>query len=143
MNTEYLKNVIIPQRELEIKEGRNASTRNPIYIVMQASERIIEGHSHDYDLPSSLGGKKPECGYIDLGLVEAEDVEFCVSDVGMLKPIEITRYWIDFYTAFFLTRKAAEEYLQYQSHNLNNAFIYTFSSGYRNNEMDNLLGNEN
>ena len=55
-------------------------------------------------------------------------------------PMEVTEFFTDVLIAFFLTRKGADDYLEYQKHNLTNeAYIYTFYSGYANREMDNIL----
>jgi len=105
MNLNYLIDTIIPQREKEIEEGKNAGTRQPIYVVLDLQEHAISGHT-DYSLITNHKGKRLEHGYI------------------------------------FLTRKAAEEYMEYQRHNLRDAYIYTFYSGYRNLEMDSLLNDK-
>ena len=141
MNIEYLKSVIIPQREKEIKEGKNLGTRNPIYVVLEAKEHFINDHDNEFSLPYSESGKYPEFGYVDMA-VEPEDREFKLEQTNMTSPKPVTRFWTDQVTAFFLTRKAADEYLQYQAHNLNNAFVFVYYIGYGNVELETLFGNE-
>jgi hypothetical protein len=140
MNLNYLIDTIIPQREKEIEEGKNAGTRQPIYVVLDLQEHAISGHT-DYSLITNHKGKRLEHGYIDLEL-DSESREFNIGFKRMLNPEKVTRFWTDKIIAFFLTRKAAEEYMEYQRHNLRDAYIYTFYSGYRNLEMDSLLNDK-
>lgn len=138
MNIQYLQEVIIPQREKEIKEGRNAHTKQPIYVVMSVQENIVLNHVDIDDC--NYCGKQSKMGYYDLFL-DSENREFSESDEGMKNAIPCTQYFTDKIVAFFLTRKAAEEYLEYQKHNLYESFIYVFYSGYKNREMDMLFKN--
>jgi hypothetical protein len=140
MNINYLTSEIIPQREQEIKEGKNLGTRQPIYVVLDLQENIIEEHSN-YSLPTNYKGVGWEYGYADYDL-DSECREFRTSHKGMENPIGITRFFTDRIIAFFLTSKAAHEYLKYQSHNLTNPYVYVFYSGYGNKEMDMLLENK-
>lgn len=139
MNYNYLKKVLIPQRELEIKNGDNLGTRQPIYVVMDLQEHITS-RDEDFTLHCNLKDIPSENGYYD----QAEDEpEFTTSSDGMKDPVEVTRFFTDRFIAFFLTSKGAHEYLKYQAHNLSKrAYVYVFSSGYRNNEMDSLLDNK-
>lgn len=137
MNLDYLKNVIIPQREKEIAEGKNSGTQQPIYVVLDLDWFPVSTHS-DYSVTPNNMGKPCEYGYVDL-YEDAECREFKISEEGMKKPDEITKIYFDRIIAFFLTSKAAHEYIEYQSHNLKNPYVYVFYSGYRNIEMDNLL----
>lgn len=139
MNLQYLQNVIIPKREQEIEEGKNLSTRQPIYVVLDLRENYCSGHS-DYLSITNYKDKDFEYGYIDTAL-ECEEREFRESDEGMIHPEEVTRFWTDSIVAFFLTSEAAHDYLRYQGHNLSDAYVYVFYSGYRNNEMDMLFEN--
>lgn len=136
MNIKYLQEVIIPQREKEIEEGKNAGTRQPIYVVFNTRESIAFDHVElNY---RTYSGKSYEYGYFD---IDEDYREFKSSKRGMSRPEPCTRFYTDEIVAFFLTRKGAEEYLQYQSHNLTEPYIYTFYSGYANEEMDKLLEN--
>ena len=139
MNLEYLKNELLPQRKKEIAEGLNAATRQPIYVVLDLQENFIEGHT-DYTFTTNYKHRKLEYGYVDLSL-EFEDREFKVKRDSMKIPERITKFYTDRIIAFFLTKKGAEDYLKYQSHNLSDPYIYAFHSGYANKEMDNLLFN--
>ncbi len=139
MDLEYLKQEIIPQREQEIKLGDNQGTAYPIYMVYIPEENYIEGEAV-YSLPISSSGRRPEVGYIledDFG--GGEFIEGLPDDDDEEHKI-LTRFWVDRYKAVFLTRKAAQEYLQYQSHNLREAFIYVEYAGYDNRQMEKLLG---
>ena len=136
MNIKYLQEEIIPQREKEIAEGKNEGTRQPIYVVMDVMESISFDHVELNYL--SYNGKEPQKGYFDAAL-EDEDREFKEYKDGLKNPRPCTLIYSDMIVAFFLTRKGAEEYLEYQKHNLNKGYIYTFYSGYGNREMDKLL----
>lgn len=141
MNIKYLKNVVIPQRELEIEQGKNACTRQPIYVVLDLKVHYCYGHV-DILCNTNLKDVEFEYGYVDWNL-DSEDQKFCKSNKRMKEPQEITQFYTDKIIAFFLTCKAANEYMQYQKHNLSkNAYVYTFYSGYGNKEMDNLLDNK-
>lgn len=137
MNLDYLKNTILPQRAKEFAEGKNEATRQPIYVVYSLEERACEGHS-EFINTTNHKGKEKECGYIDRSLSEPD---FCTTDDDMLNPQPVTRFWVDNAKAFFLTSKAAHDYLQYQAHNLNEGYVYVHYSGYANREMDQLLCN--
>jgi len=139
MNYNYLKKVLIPQRELEIKNGDNLATRQPIYVVMDLQEHITS-RDEDFTLHCNYKDIPSENGYYD----QAEDeTEFSTSSDGMEDPVEVTRFFTDRFIAFFLTSKGAHDYLKYQAHNLSKrAYVYIFSSGYRNSEMDMLLDNK-
>lgn len=143
MNIPYLQQEIIPQRAKEIKAGQNAGTRQPIYVVMDLNFSFISGHDDEEwisDFLLNYKRKSAEFGYIDTSK-EIEDrtfLETACSDACE----KVTKIYTDKIIAFFLTRKGAEEYLEYQKHNLTEAaYIYTFYSGYANREMDRLLDN--
>jgi hypothetical protein len=139
MNIEYLKTEIIPKREQEIKDGKNLATRQPIYVVLDLQENYCSGHS-DYTPSVNYRGADWENGYIDNSL-DCEDREFCETDEGMEEPEEVTKFYTDRIIAFFFTSEAAYEYLKYQCHNLSDAYVYVFYSGYSNKQMDALLCN--
>lgn len=139
-NLDYLKNEILPQREKEIEEGKNAMTRQPIYVVLDLQEHCISGHEQDYSLHTNLKEMQPKFGYkyqdAEGEWIFSLEDQHCVTD-------EVTLFYTDRIVAFFFTRKGAEEYLEYQKHNLTeNAYIYTFYSGYANQEMDKLLNGQ-
>lgn len=139
MDLNYLQNEIIPLREKEIKEGKNQATRQPIYLVLDLQENIVSGHS-DYSAYTNYKGLNQEFGYID-DFLDSEDIEFNKTSYKMRRPVEVTRFFTDRIIAFFLTSKGANDYLEYQSHNLKNAYVYVFYSGYGNREMDKILQN--
>lgn len=139
MDLDYLKNEIIPQRELEIKEGKNLCTAQPIYVVLDLEECIVSGHS-EYSPNTNHQGKEFEYGYVDMDL-DCESREFAPTDNNMTSPEEITRFWTDTVVAFFFTSKGAHEYLEYQKHNLTNGYVYVFHSGYGNIEMNKIFKN--
>ena len=141
MNIEYLTKEILPVRAQEIKDGKNAATSNPIYVVLDLTEQVCSGHN-DYSMTTNLKGVEAVHGYLDMGLKEAEDREFCEESEGMEKPEEVTRFYTDRIVAFFLTREAAVAYLSYQGHNLSQGYVYVFNAGYRNHQMDTLLKGE-
>lgn len=140
MNIDYLKDVVLPQRAKEIKKGKNLGTRQPIYVVLDLDEQYISGHN-EYSLISNNKGIHQEFGFIDLDL-DCEERVFKKSNYKMKKPDEVTRVFVDRFVAFFLTSEAAHSYLKYQSHNLKNAYVYVFYSGYGNQQMDLLLNNQ-
>jgi len=139
MNLTYLQTVVIPQREQEIKEGKNLATRQPIYVVLDLHENYCSGHS-DYTNSTNYKDKRWEYGYIDSAL-EGELRKFKKTDKKMKEPEKITRFYTDRIIAFFLTSEAAHDYLKYQSHNLIDPYVYVFYSGYGNRQMDLLLCN--
>lgn len=140
MNLEYLEKEILPQRRLEFETGENLGTAHPIYVVLESITAIVSGHS-DYSPPTDIQNYPMEHGYIDLSL-DPEDREFSLVSDGMVEPDSITRFRVDRPAAFFLTHKAAKEYVQYQAHNLTEPYVYVFNTGYRNIQMDNLLRDE-
>lgn len=137
MNIQYLKEFIIPQREKEIREGKNLCTAQPIYVVLDLIDCICSEHD-EFSPTTNYKGKYKEYGYVDMAL-EPEAREFKTSYKDMTKPHKITRFFIDRIKAFFLTSKAAHEYMDYQSHNLTDPYVFVFHSGYGNREMDQLL----
>ncbi len=139
MDLDYLQKEILPQRKLEIEKGENASTRQPIYVVLSLSDHYCTGHN-EFPMTTNLRGMDSEFGYIDMGK-ESEDRVFSTSDKRMKNPEQVTRYYKDSFVAFFLTKKAANEYLKYQKHNLYKGYVYVFYSGYGNKQMDALLKN--
>ena len=139
MDLNYLQNEIIPKREQEIKEGKNLATRQPIYVVLDLQENFCSGHS-DYELSTNYRGRRCAKGYIDTSL-DGEERVFCETDEGMEEPEEVTKFFADRIIAFFLTSEAANDYLKYQRHNLSDAYVYVFYSGYANHQMDKLLRN--
>ena len=140
MDLNYLIKEILPQREKEIKQGKNLSTRQPIYVVLDLQENYASGHT-DYSLTTNYKGVQHEHGYLDDSL-ESEAKVFKKSDKRMHEPEEVTRFYTDRIVAFFLTSKGAHEYLKYQKHNLSKGYVYVFYSGYKNYEMDSLLKNQ-
>lgn len=141
MNIEYLTKEILPQRENEIAEGKNRSTRQPIYIVLDLQENICSGHS-DYSLTTNYKDKSAEFGYIDMAISDSENRSFKLTNDDMKQPEDVTRFFTDRFIAFFLTSQAAHDYLKYQAHNLTgNEYVYVFYSGYGNKQMDKLLNN--
>lgn len=129
---------ILKIRKQEISEGKNLITRQPIYVVLDLLENACGGHE-DYLGSTNHKGKEREQGYIDL--VEDER-EFYHSSIGLKEPQEITRFWIDRVVAIFLTSEAAHSYLDYQKHNLSEGYVYVYSTGYSNKQMDKLLDGE-
>jgi hypothetical protein len=139
MNIKFLTTGILPIREKEIEEGKNLATRQPIYVVLDLRENFVSGHS-DYSSSTNYKGIQHSVGFIDASL-DHEDMAFNESKSGMKKPKKVTRFYTDRIVAFFLTSEAAHDYLKYQSHNLSNAYVYVFYSGYGNKQMDQLLCN--
>jgi hypothetical protein len=139
MDIKYLQEVILPKRKQEIEEGKNLSTRQPVYVVLDLQENFCSGHS-EYSLLTNYKDKSAEYGYIDNSL-DDEEKEFSESDEGMEEPVDVTRFYTDRIIAFFFTSEAAHDYLEYQKHNLSDAYVYVFYSGYANHEMDLLLCN--
>jgi hypothetical protein len=139
MDINYLQTEILPMREKEIRQGKNLATRQPIYVVLSMQENYVSGHS-EYTPSTNYRGWDWQNGYIDEAL-DHEDRVFKQTDKRMKKPFEVTKFFTERIIAFFLTSKAAHDYLKYQKHNLNNGYVYVFYSGYANQEMDKLLCN--
>ncbi len=137
MNIDYLKDKILPVREKEILEGKNLATEQPIYVVLDLRENVVSGHS-DYSPVTNYKEVMPADGYLDMH-EEAEDRTFELTSKGMSGPERVTRFYTDRIVAFFLTYQGADDYLKYQSHNLNDPYIYVFNTGYDNREMNSLF----
>jgi len=142
MNLNYLTEEIMPQREAEIEAGKNLGTAHPIYAVIDLDYNYIGGHDVEGWLSGSSlisKNKDKELGYLDLA-EDLEDREFSESSEGMVSPDKVTKIYTDNIIAFFLTKKGAKEYLEYQAHNLSDeAFIYVFNPGYSNHELKTLF----
>lgn len=144
----YLVNEVLPQRYKEINEGKNDATRHPIYVVLDLRECAVEGHITHITPITNYKEKPLEIGYVERaqrGNDDDDEIDndtFYTTDEGMLKPEEVTRFWVDSIVAFFLTKKDAEDYLKYQAHNLNEPYIYTFCMGYSNWHLDKLFDKE-
>lgn len=141
MNLHYLQNTIVPQRKLEILEGKNLATKHPIYVVLDLKENFVTEHQDDYILLTNHKGVKAENGYILTDIDDDETREFRLTDDEVGDYEEVTRFYTDEFVAFFLTSEAAHDYLRTQSHNLTDPYVYVFNAGYRNPQMDKLLGN--
>lgn len=140
MDLNYLVKEILPIRKVEIKQGKNCATRQPIYVVLSMQENFISGHS-EYTPSTNYRGWDWQYGYID-GYLDHEDRVFKLTDKRMKEPLEVSKFYTERIIAFFLTSKAAHDYLKYQKHNLNHGYVYVFYSGYANHEMDSLFKNE-
>jgi hypothetical protein len=139
MDLKYLEKEIIPLRKKEIEEGKNACTRQPIYVVLDLQDNFMSGHSEHYP-STNYKGLNQIFGYYDAYL-EPEDRKFKISKTKMKQPVEVTQFYTDRIIAFFFTSKGANDYMEYQRHNLKNAYVYVFYSGYGNREMDKILQN--
>lgn len=126
MNLDYIKNTIIPQREIEDK---TATSKNPIYIVYSRNEIVVSGHS-DYVSQCHVSSDTPRYSYIS----RADEDEPTLVDFKTDEPVTVITQPL--VAGVFLTRKGAEEYMKYQKHNLRLPFIYEESCGYRNHEME-------
>lgn len=138
MNIDYLKNQILPQREKEIKEGKNLATTQPIYLVLDLISHVVYGHVDLAGHVFNNKGKQSEHGWADAA-IDSEDRTFELSPKFMKKPEQWTQFYTDTTKAYFLTSQAAHEYLKYQSHNLKDPYVYVDYSGYGNKQMDALL----
>jgi hypothetical protein len=121
------------QRLKEIEVGENRFTCKPMYVVLKLEEQIAL-NCEEISGITNFKEKRPQEGWYDDADEEEREIKEC--SCGMKKPQQVMRFWIDRPVAFFLTRKGAEEYLEYQKHNLEDAYIYVFSCGYRNKEFD-------
>jgi len=138
MNERYLKELLVT-REQEIKDGKNAATAQPIYVVLDLQEKCAFTHD-EINSDTNRVGKEPIQGWVDSDY--DDEPEFTTSEDEMEKmksPQEVTSFWIDSIVAFFITREGAEDYLKYQKHNLTEPYIYVFHTGYANFQMNNLL----
>jgi 3',5'-cyclic AMP phosphodiesterase CpdA len=140
MNLNYLVKEILPVRKKEIEDGKNIGTRQPIYVVLDLQENIIDGHIH-YSPSVNYKGKDWKHGYADRAL-DSEDMVFSESPSGMENPKEFTKFYTDRVIAFFFTSEAAHSYIKHQAHNLQQPYVYVFNSGYANYQMDMLLNNQ-
>lgn len=132
---EYLKEQW-EKRQAEIKDGKNLGTRYPVYVVMSLRKHSIPGKYADYLSKTNFKSYPAREGYIDRA---ADEPEIQLTDYGMEAP----EAWTDFYTddprAFFITSEAAHEYIEYQSHNMFEPYVYVFYTGYGNRQMDKIM----
>jgi len=124
-------------RQQEIRDEKNMGTADPVYLVMSLRECIAWAHVEGVD-NTNLKGKPSEYGYIDMAL-DGEDRSFELTDSGMEQPEPVTRYWLDQIKSFHLTWDGAERYMEYQSHNLHDPYIYVDNIGYANYELSRIL----
>lgn len=140
MNLEFLKDEIIPQRDKEIEEWEPTWwTRNPIYIIYDITTIVTTIDNEYSNLEDcNLFWYEPENWEYKADDEYIEEYEWENNDNG-----DCTRFYLDRFVAMFFTRKAAEEYLKYQKHNLSGrAYIYVHNVWYSNREMDGLLDNK-
>ncbi len=127
------------------RKKEKQTTRTPIYIVYDLQEcffcdSFTEEVNEECEIfNSNLKGKKAEKGFVVT--LTGEDIEpFYIPALDEEQIYDSVcstiRYWTDLFVAIFFTRKEAENYLQRQTHNLNEAYIYEAYPGYRNIQMD-------
>lgn len=138
MNYEYLKEQQAI-REQEIKDGDNLATFPPVYVVLSLVEHFCSGHDDFISSATNHKDKSPEYGYIDMG--EVDEREFMPTNEEMKKPREVTKFYTDRPIAFFITSKSAHAYTKYQAHNMNEPYVYVFSTGYANHQMEKIHSN--
>ena len=104
----------------------------------------MSGHNNWTNANTNYKEKPMQHGYLWVSK-DGEETVFMdyKSDSEEIVCEEVTVYYTDRFMGFFFTRKGAEDYLQYQSHNLSDeAYIYTFTPGYRNQQMEKLLSDD-
>lgn len=147
-----LKQILI-KREQEIKEGKNAYTVPPLYVVYEEVRTFCE-HTSQYDQSTTLFSKpKTEyvrvdgegeeydvLSYTDLWsrelVVDEGDEQFTLSEV-------LRKSSHDRFVTVCFTREAAEEFIKRERHNLRNPRIYVHAILRRNRELIDLLSTEN
>lgn len=140
------------ERKEDRKNGKNQMTRNPIYRVETArwvdcteeyaDKSILKIMNDEFTLEQIQNGELEDCiWYMDDEKIEEIKELYSLEDVvGFLKengwdsePIWIEHTKLEYeHKAVFLTHKEAEEYMQYQGHNLNSPRIYVSGTGYDN-----------
>lgn len=155
----YLK-YIAGQRKKELKQHKNAGTIYPIYIVQDEYERIINTkfenggteviYAYNTNEITKFYNKEDVIDYIKNELEDSklkEDILTKLNDeyitlekiASLLEKNEIFRAVSSLFVvteykdkAYFLTREEAEEYINRQSHNLNNPIVFVKYPGYSN-----------
>ncbi len=140
------------ERKEDRKNGKNQMTRNPIYRVETAcwvvcteeyaDKSILKIMNDEFTLEQIQNGELEDCIWFmdDEKIEEIKELYSLEDVVGFLKengwdsePIWIEHTKLEYeHKAVFLTHKEAEEYMQYQGHNLNNPRIYVSGTGYDN-----------
>jgi len=150
----HLANVLAKRRQ-EIAEGKNACTRNPLYLVYDTRYFVIENTSGFS--PSASVFNNPE-EYIrgnvddfeDFIVVSPSDDDFEEEEVQRAHPYEegeirtygevLKKVYYDRFVTVCFTREAAEAFIQADRHNLSNPRIYVDYCHHKNTEMLGILG---
>lgn len=148
-NVGHLLSEVLPQRKLDIENGKNYGTRQPIWMIFNTRSYWVSGHS-DFSPDHSLQNKGCDYGYYNSDL-DSEDREFIfvqelLDELGLEDSYSVpsnyervTQYYVSEYVAMFFTNEDAEDYLRYQSHNLTDPIKFVHYTGYRNAAMDYLF----
>lgn len=163
LNAGYQVQDIKEQRETEIKVGLNYATRDPLYVVYSIVSTVHEADT-DYTACTTHSSKGPVYGFyhkdcdmfihesdthnfnmvktamdeewenVLLEFGEEEGEEYSVDDF-----IHLVELYHDRFESAFFTRKAAEQFIETNGHNMNEPYIYVESIERRNFEFNDLL----
>lgn len=122
------------QRQKEIKEGKHACTRNPLYVVYDVITSFSEDTSRD--VSTSLFDYNDK--YIDAKNYYEHLEEEKPSDIPSNEIMGKEGYHDRFITVCF-TREAAEQFIKDEKHNLEKPRIYVHYAGRRNYQLQDIL----
>lgn len=130
------------QRQEEIKKGLNAWTYPPLYVVLDTREIVCE-HSTSYSqgvsvfcYPSEYVRYSEEaCSEIPAKNASEEDWDEPIIANGVEHGPVLKKSYCDRFITVCFTRKAAEEYIERNKHNLRKPGIYVFGAERRNIEL--------
>jgi hypothetical protein len=131
-------------RQQEIEEGKNAATVPPIYVVLERIFSVCEITS-DYSQGTTVFDDDEEYVRVnsdgdEMPAEQSRDKwrEVIAVDEVLYYPVVKKSFHDRFVTVAF-TRKAAEDYIEMDRHNLTNPRIYVFGVNRRNIELLELI----
>lgn len=122
---------------LRISENTEINSLETLEVLIRDYfEEEINENKDDEDLEESLEEDLEECIDEMLSCFEySEDDEFLWDNYGLGFKVYIKKHYYKYEykpVAYFLTRKEADKYVEYQSHNLCYPRVFTAYAGYRN-----------
>jgi len=144
---EFIKS-IATQRAKEIAKNKNYSTARPIYIVYDIVETLVP-YEWDYISSTTYHSKfRDKREYVricedDGTEKKAERNEDLWDEARTIRGEDFTpvmqKAYHDKFITVCLTRKAAEQFMKNERHNLNNPYVFVDTIMWRNTEMVELL----
>jgi hypothetical protein len=143
-------NNIKTTRQIEILDGKNLATRNPIYLVFQEIYSIAS-HQSDYQLGRNLRNKQDEYvrylidsdSFILANFTNTDNwddkIEIKNEDGEIEKYSEVVKIgYHDRFVSVFFTKESADLFIKQESHKLKNPYVYVEYIGNRNWQLQDL-----